>query len=179
MNVIGLDFAGLGKYLQKPKKEHKAYVVLYSCSLTYGVFLELLSNLETKEFIQSLKRFIARRGQPLKVYSDNGKTFVTASKWLEKVRKDEKFNDFLSQQSIIWQFNLSHTPWWGGQFERLIGLMKATFYKTVGQGLLTWEELTEVLLDIEVTLNNHPLSYNVFGRGCSASYTHTKLVPLH
>ena len=37
--------------------------------------------------------------------------------------------------------------------------MKAAFYKTVGQGLLTWEELTEVLLDIEVTLNNRPLSY--------------------
>ena len=140
------------KYLQEPKREQKAYVVLYSCSLTRGVFLDLLSSLETKEFIQSLKRLIARRGRPSKVYSDNGKTFVAVAKWLGKVRKDEKFNDFLSQQSIIWQFNLSHTPWWGGQFERLIGLMK-------GQGLLTWEELTEVVLDIEVTLNNRPLSY--------------------
>ena len=37
--------------------------------------------------------------------------------------------------------------------------MKAAFHKTVGQGLLTWEELTEVLLDIEVTLNNRPLCY--------------------
>ena len=84
-NVIGVDFAGPVKYLQKPKREQKAYVLLYSCSLTRGVFLELLSNLETKEFIQSLKRFIARRGRPSKVYSDNGKTFVAAAKWLEKV----------------------------------------------------------------------------------------------
>ena len=90
------------------------------------------------------------------MYSDNGKTFVAAAKWLEKVHKDEKFNNFLSQQSIIWRFNLSCAR---GQFERLIGLMKAAFYKTVGQGLLTWEELTKVLLDIEVTLNNPPLSY--------------------
>ena len=96
-NVIGVDFAGPVKYLQKPKREQKAYVVLYSCSLTRGVFLELLSSLETKEFIQSLKRLIARRGRPSKVYSDNGKTFVAAAKWLEKVRKDEKFNDFLRQ----------------------------------------------------------------------------------
>ena len=44
------------------------------------------------------------------VYSDNGKTFVAAAKWLRKVHKDEKFNDFLSQQSIIWQFNLSLIP---------------------------------------------------------------------
>ena len=50
-NVIGEDFAGPVKYLQKPKREQKANVVLYSCSLTRRVFLELLSNLETKEFI--------------------------------------------------------------------------------------------------------------------------------
>ena len=158
-NVIGVDFAGPVKYLEKPKKEKKAYVALYSCSLIRGVFLELLPSLETGEFIKSLKRLIARRGRPSKVYSDNGKTFVAAAKWLNKVRKDEKFNDFLAKQSITWQFNLSRAPWWGGQFERLIGLMKAAFYKTVGQGLLTWEELNEVLLDVEVTLNNRLLSY--------------------
>lgn len=44
------------------------------------------------------------------MYSDNGKTFVAATKWLKKVHKDEKFNDFLSQQSIIWQFHLSLIP---------------------------------------------------------------------
>ena len=112
-----------------------------------------------REFINSLKRLIARRGRPSKVFVDNGKTFVAAAKWLSKVRKDEKFNDFLAKQSITWQFNLSRAPWWGGQFEHLIGLMKAAFYKTVGQGLLTWEELNEVVLDVEVTLNNWPLSY--------------------
>ena len=33
------------------------------------------------------------------------------------------------------------------------------FYKTVGQGLIAWEELSEVILDIEVTMNNRPLCY--------------------
>ena len=77
-------------------------MVLYSRSLARGVYLEQL----TEEFIKNLKRFIARRGRPSKVYSDNGKTFVAAAKWLNKVRKDEKFNDLLSEQSITWQFNL-------------------------------------------------------------------------
>ena len=96
-NVIGVDFAGPVKYLEKPKKEKKAYVALYSCSLTRGVFLELLPSLEIGEFIKSLKRLIARRGRPSKVYSDNGKTFVAAAKWLNKVRKDEKFERFPRQ----------------------------------------------------------------------------------
>jgi hypothetical protein len=48
---------------------------------------------------------------------------------------------------------------WGGQFERLIGLFKRAFYKTIGNGTLKWEELEELILDIEVALNNRPLSY--------------------
>jgi hypothetical protein len=46
-----------------------------------------------------------------------------------------------------------------GQFERLIGVMKGIFYKTVGGGLLTWDELSEVLLNIEIAMNNRPLNY--------------------
>ena len=148
-NVIGVDFAGPVKHRDKRKEEQKAYVVLYSCCLTCGVFLELLPSLETTELIKSLKRLIARRGRPSKIYSDNGQTFVAAAKWLKKVQKDERFHSFLGDQSIIWQFNLSRAPWWGGQFKRLIGLMKSAFYKTVGQGQLSWEELGEVILDVE------------------------------
>ena len=142
-----------------PPLQNRLWSVLYSCSLTRGVYLELLTSLKAEEFIKSLKCFIARSGRPSKVYSDNGKTFVSAATWLNKVRKDEKFNDLLSEQSITWHFNLSRAPWWGGQVERLIGMMKVAFYKTVGQAILTWEELSEVILDEEVALNNRPLTY--------------------
>ena len=43
--------------------------------------------------------------------------------------------------------------------ERLIDLFKSAFYKTVGQGHLSWDELCKDVLDIEVTLNNRPLCY--------------------
>ena len=78
-HVIGVDFAGPVKYRNKQKDERKTYVVLYSCSLTRGVFLELLPSLETSEFVKSLKRLIARRGQPSRVYSDNGQKFVATA----------------------------------------------------------------------------------------------------
>ena len=47
----------------------------------------------------------------------------------------------------------------GGQFERLIGLFKKAFYKSIGNGTLKWSELEEVVLDIEVSMNNRLLSY--------------------
>jgi hypothetical protein len=72
---------------------------------------------------------------------------------------DEKVQNFLAVTEIHWQFNLSRSPWWGGQFERLIGLVKRALYKTIGGGCLKWNEMQEVLLDVEVALNNRPLSY--------------------
>ena len=157
--VIGVDFAGPIRYTSRAKTESKAYLVLYACSLTRAVHLDLLKSLETSEFIGSLKRFIARRGRPEIIYSDNGSTFKAADKWLKTAQQDERFHDLLAGLTIKWQFNLSRAPWWGGQFERLIGLFKAAFYKTIGNGTLRWTELEEVVLDVEVALNNRPLTY--------------------
>ena len=60
--VVGVDFAGPLKYRKGKKNEGKAYIILYACSLTGGIYLELLPNLETAEFMTRLKRFIAPRG---------------------------------------------------------------------------------------------------------------------
>ena len=46
-----------------------------------------------------------------------------------------------------------------GQFEKLIGIMKQSMYKAIGNGQLRWYELEEVILDVETTLNNRPLGY--------------------
>ena len=157
--AVGVDFAGPIKYRLRANTEGKAYLVLYACCLTRGVYLDLLPSLETSKFLTSLKGFIARRGRPSVIYSDNGSTFKAAAQWLKKVRRDEKFNNCLAQQEITWKFNLSTAPWWGGQFERLIGVFKSAFRKVVGNGALTWSELSEVVLDVEVAINRRPLSY--------------------
>ena len=157
--VIGVDYMGPMTYKVSTKKEGKAYILLYSCSLTRAVHLELMQTLETQDFLKSFKAFIARRGRPKKIYSDNGSTFIGAAGWLRKVMHDERFNDFLAQHSIVWSFNLSRAPWWGGQFERMVGLVKRSLQKSAGRALLSWDELSELLLDIEVALNGRPLSY--------------------
>ncbi len=157
--VIGVDYAGPIPYRSAKNRERKSYILLYTCSLSRAIHLELLPDLTTTEFIHSFKMFIARRGRPKKVYSDNGKTFVGAATWLRKLMKEEQLHNWLAEQRIIWQFNLSRAPWWGGQFERMVGLVKQALYKTIGKACLYWKELQEVILDIEMVLNNRPLSY--------------------
>jgi hypothetical protein len=105
---VGVDYAGPLIYKINKTKDGKAYILLFACSLTRSIHLELLSDQTTENFIKSFKRFIARRGRPLKLYSDNGKTFVAAAKSISNIMKDEHFQDYLAHQQTVWQFNLSN-----------------------------------------------------------------------
>ena len=78
-------------------------------------------------------------------------------------KQDEQLTNFLASQSIKWKFNFSRAPWWGGIFERLIGIMKKSLSKVVGKGLLMYSELEEVLLGVECSMNNRPLCYQEEG----------------
>ena len=54
---------------------NKVYIALLTCAATRAVHLELVPNLSAESFIRALARFKGRRGIPVLVVSDNGKTF--------------------------------------------------------------------------------------------------------
>ncbi|XP_074632427.1 uncharacterized protein LOC141890758 [Acropora palmata] len=157
--VIGRDFAGSLKYKQHKKSKGKAYRAIFSCSLSRAVHLQLMSSMETSHFITCFKRLIACRGRQRVISSDNGGTFIKAGKWLRQLREHERLQGLLDGYNISWKFNLSHAPWWGGQFKRLIGIMTSAMYKVIGEGVLSSIELSKVLLDVETQTNQRPLSY--------------------
>jgi len=71
----GIDFCG--PFFIKEKKYRnrsrvKIYVCIFVCMSIKAVHLEVVSNLTTDGFIAALRRFIARRGFPEHIYSDNG-----------------------------------------------------------------------------------------------------------
>ena len=67
-------------------------------------------------FLRCFKRFAARRGTPLKIISDNSKTFMSANRELLHIKSDPVFKNFFPSYT----FNVEKAPWWGGFFERLI-----------------------------------------------------------
>ena len=88
--VMGVDFAGPFMYVKDRKTEGKAYVFLYTCSLTRAVYIDVLPDQTLEELLASIKTFIARRCGPEKVYSDNFSSFVAAAKWFKKIMKEEQ-----------------------------------------------------------------------------------------
>ncbi|GFV56438.1 integrase catalytic domain-containing protein [Trichonephila clavipes] len=159
--ICGLDFAG--PILYKCVKEvKKCYFVIFTCAVTRGIHLELISSMSTKHFLLAFRRFISRRGSCSVVYSDNAKSLQAAFKdliYFAKILKNSEFKDFISSRGITWKFIVERAPWWGGFYERLVKSVKDPLRKIIGKALLTFEELVTILVEIEYIVNSRPLTY--------------------
>ena len=103
--IVGLGLDHLHTYQSRRKRRKKAFILLYTCSLTRAVYLDVLKDQTFVGILGSFKAFIARRTRPKKIYSDNFPSLQTMEKWLKQVRKEEELYNFLANQDIKWQFN--------------------------------------------------------------------------
>ena len=80
----------------------------FVCLAVEAIHLELVKSLSTEAFITTLKRFIARRGRPKAIYSENGTNFIGAYKELRRLITSEEYNEkiatHLQQDNIEWHF---------------------------------------------------------------------------
>ena len=165
--VVGIDFAG--PFITRrgnPRKptKIKSYACLYICFATRAIHIEICSDLSTPAFMASLLRFVARRGLPSDIHTDNGTNFVGAASELMGIQTLLNSNDtrrelshFASRRQIRWHFNPARTPHFGGLWESSVCLMKTTLRKLLEPHLLTFEELATVFAEAEATLNSRPL----------------------
>ena len=156
---IGVDFAGplYLKYFDPEAGSNKAYICLFTCASSRAVHLEVTQSLTVVAFLRAFKRFVARRGAPVTIYSDNGRTFRGAS---EDVKA---FVSFLCQNfshpGVDWKFNGELAPWWGGFWERLVRSVKETLRKALGRNVFGYDELVTVFTEVEAVVNSRPLGY--------------------
>ncbi|GBO33783.1 hypothetical protein AVEN_31648-1 [Araneus ventricosus] len=136
----------------------KAYIVLYTCAVYRAIHLELITSLTTEVFLQSLRRFIVRRGRPTTIYSDSGTNFKGAERLLHALDWDGILSK-AAEEKIQWKLNPPSAAWWGGWWERLVQITKEILRKILGRAALDYEELVTVLCDCERVINSRPLTY--------------------
>lgn len=152
--IIGVDLTG-PLFL---KAKNKVWIVIFTCAVYRAVHLEIASSLTTENFLQAFRRFVSRRGRPLIVFSDNGRNFLGTDNMFGKLDWDI-ITTKTSVQQIKWKFIPPSSPWWGGWWERMIGILKRILRKVLNRSSLNYESLSTVLCDCENIINNRPLTY--------------------
>ncbi|GFV73680.1 integrase catalytic domain-containing protein, partial [Trichonephila clavipes] len=132
-------------------------------TVTRAVHLELVSDMSTKCFyLLFYGDSLARRGNCKVIYSDNARTFKAAEReltYFANILKDSEFQSFVADKGIHWKFIVERVPWWSGFYERLVKTIKDPLRKILGRALLTFEELSTILSEVEVIVNHRPLTY--------------------
>ncbi|XP_026462792.1 uncharacterized protein LOC113365449 [Ctenocephalides felis] len=163
----GVDFGGpimLRDRRTRGYKKIKGYICLFICFSTRAIHLELVSDLTSECFLATLRRFIARRGKPTNIYSDNGTNFVGASSEIKRLanflRKTNLSNVMksLSDDGINWHFIPAKSPHFGGIWEAGIKSCKSHLKRILGNACLTFEDFYTILAQIEAILNSRPIS---------------------
>ena len=120
--------------------------------------------MDPDSFINTIQRFINRRGRPNTILSDCGSNFkgtVNELKLQLPELNQEKISNFTVKQNIQWKFNPPSAPHMGGCWERLVLTVKRALFHIIKDMVLTDFQILTVFTEVEVMVNNRPLTQTV------------------
>ena len=148
--------------IKQGRSEVKRYCCLFTCMNTRAVHLEKLNCLETDSFLNAFRRFVARRGMPQKVWSDNGTNFVGGNKEILRNLKDinqKILHEYSLKVDFEWHFNPPTASHYGGVWERLIRTVRKVMMGLLGKDCRLSDEALETLFcEVESMVNGRPLT---------------------
>ena len=115
---VGVDCFGLF-LVRRGRSKAKRYGVVFTCLTMRAIHIEVVHSLDTDAFLNSMRRFVARRGKPEQMRSDNGGNFVRVEKELRSAIDGWNqgiISEFLLQRNIQWIFNPPAGSRHGGAF---------------------------------------------------------------
>ena len=153
-------------HIKEGRKELKRYGVLFTCMSSRAIHLETANSLETDSFIQSLRRFIDRRGPVRQIRCDQGTNFVGAKRELDDqlLKMDQsRVRQFLLESDCDWiefQFNVPSASHMGGIWERQIRTARNVLAVLLDQcgTQLDDESLRTFMTEAEAVVNSRPLT---------------------
>ena len=140
--VVGVDYTGAYTIRGiSPKDDLKAYICLFTCASTRAIHLELVEDLSAQSFLLAFRRFVSHHSLPAMVISDNATNFECGADFITLIFKSPEVANYLTNQQVKWRFIPKRAPWYGGFWERLIGVTKIALSKMLGRTKPTFDEL--------------------------------------
>ena len=91
--------------------------------------------------------------------SDNVSTYLSAAEELKELLSLKELETSIGRCGVTWKFIPKRALWYGGYWERLIGLTKAALKKVLGRAHISLPMLQTLIVEVEATLNDRPLTY--------------------
>ena len=156
----GVDYTG-ALYVKDSNllETKKVYMVLFTCCSTRAVHLDLAEDSSSYAFAKVYRRFVSRRSALQLMLSDNTTNFLGFVPQLEEFQSHPSIVNLLNKNKTSWRFIPARAPWFGGIWERLIGITKGVIKKALGKKLVTYDELLTIIIEVEGRVNDRPLTY--------------------
>ncbi|XP_062713763.1 uncharacterized protein LOC115256765 [Aedes albopictus] len=161
---IGIDYCG-PFLIRIGRSNVKRWVVLITCLTIRAVHLEVACSMSSESCKLAIRRFVARRGAPQEIYSDQGTNFVGASRELreEIAALNHTLAGTFTNRDTQWRFNPPAAPHMGGVWERMVRTVK-TSLRTLSTSRTPDEETFQTLLtEVEGIINSRPLTFVPLG----------------
>lgn len=140
--------------------------MLIACYTSGAYHLELVPDLTTNAFLRAFGNFIATRGFPSSIRSDNAGTFRKAKDMLEGASKiyqeslingDKALQTKYANKNIKWNCNPPLASHFGGKHERGIRTVRELIEKSIGTTRLPFCDMHACLKQMEMIMNSRPL----------------------
>jgi len=154
----GVDFTG-ALYVKDGSQEVKVYLCLFTCATTHAVHLEIVQDLTADTFMLAFRKFAGRRSLPRMMISDNGSTYLSAAEELRTMMELPEIKEELGRRGVTWKFIPKRAPWYGGFWERLVGVTKTAIKKVLGRRHVSLQTLEAIVVEIEAVVNDRPLTF--------------------
>lgn len=144
----------------KQRTRKKVWGVIFDCAATRALHLDLTEDYSTDAILQTIRRFVAIRGCPTEIQSDQGSQLIAAAKDIADLVRDWDWNcvsTWATNQKIKWTVVPAEGQHQNGLSESLIKSVKRSIKLRVGPHTCTFGELQMIMFEIANIINSRPI----------------------
>ena len=159
---VGMDC--FGPFVVRDRRtESKRWAVIFTCLYSRAIHLEMVDDMTSDSFINSLRCFQAIRGPIQTLTSDAGTNFLGAKNEFVKalqVMQDSEMKRYIESCNIEFKTNPPASSHRGGAWERQIRTVRSVLSNMLGRypARLDSSSLRTLLYEVMNTVNSRPLT---------------------
>lgn len=140
----------------KGRVQKDVYGVLFCCTVTSAIHLEVAEDYSCDAFLLCLRRFVNLRGTPARIQSDPGTQLMAAAR-MTATWDYSKIYEWAAGKGILWHKIPTDSQHFNGCAESMIRITKRQLENALRTSVFTKGELDTVLSDVMFIVNSRPL----------------------